>query len=58
MPRWRVDIIGKKSQHVGTIEAESEREALAEAIKHFEIRPALRSKIAVTKIGTKRGDTP
>jgi hypothetical protein len=50
MPRWRVDVIGKRLQHLGTIEAANEREALAEAIKHFEVRPALRSKIAVTKI--------
>jgi hypothetical protein len=50
MPRWRVDIIGKKLQHVGTVEADSERETLAEAIKHFEVRPALRSKIGVTKV--------
>jgi hypothetical protein len=47
---WRVDIIGKKLQHVGTVEAGNEREALAEAIKRFEIRPALRAKIAVTKV--------
>jgi hypothetical protein len=53
MARWHVDIIGKKLQHLGTIEAANEREALAEAIKHFDIRPALRSKIAVTKIGDK-----
>jgi hypothetical protein len=50
MPRWRVDLIGERLQHVGTVEAANEREALAEAIKHFEVRPALRSKIAVTKI--------
>jgi hypothetical protein len=33
MARWLVDIIGKKLQHVGTVDADNEREALAEAIK-------------------------
>ena len=50
MARWLVDIIGKKLQHVGTVDAENERKALAEAIKRFDVRPALRSKIAVTKV--------
>ena len=50
MPHWRVDIIGKKLQHVGTVEAAGEREALEEAIKRFDVRPALRSKLAVTKV--------
>ena len=49
MARWRGDMIGKKLQHVGSVEAANEREALAEAIKYFAIRPALRSKIVVTK---------
>lgn len=49
MPRWRVDLIGKKLQHVGTVEAANEREALAEAIKVFDVRPALRSKLVVAK---------
>ena len=50
MARWLVDIIGKKLQHVGTVDADNEREALAEAIKRFDVRPALRSKIVVTKV--------
>jgi hypothetical protein len=50
MARWSVDIIGKRLQHLGTVVADDERKALEEAIKHFEIRPALRSKIAVTKV--------
>jgi hypothetical protein len=48
--RWSVDIIGKQLQHLGTVLAENERKALEEAIKQFAIRPALRSKIAVTKV--------
>ena len=50
MTRWSVDIIGKHLQHLGTVLAENERKALEEAIKQFAIRPALRSKIAVTKV--------
>ena len=50
MPSWRVDIIGKKLQQIGTVEAPTEREALADAIKLFNVRPALRSKLVVTKV--------
>ena len=50
MSRSRVDIIGKELQHIGTVEAPTAREALADAIKRFEVRPALRSKITVTKV--------
>jgi 1,2-phenylacetyl-CoA epoxidase PaaB subunit len=50
MPRWSVDIIGKRLQHLGTVVANDERKALEEAIKQFAVRPALRSKIAVTKV--------
>jgi hypothetical protein len=58
MARWLVDIIGKKLQHLGTVDADNEREALAQAIKRFDVRPALRSKIAVTKgEGLKRAPT-
>jgi hypothetical protein len=50
MARYSVDIIGKKLQHLGTVVASDERTALEEAIKQFAIRPALRSKVTVTKI--------
>jgi 1,2-phenylacetyl-CoA epoxidase PaaB subunit len=33
MPRWSVDIIGKRLQHRGTVVANDERKALEEAIK-------------------------
>ena len=48
MARWSVDIIGKR-QHLGTVVAADERKALEQAIKQFVIRPALRSKVTVTK---------
>ena len=50
MARYSVDIIGKRLQHLGTVVASDERKALEEAIKQFAVRPALRSKIAVTKV--------
>jgi 1,2-phenylacetyl-CoA epoxidase PaaB subunit len=50
MPRWRVEFTSKPLQHVGTVEADNERPALEEAIKRFQVRLALRSKIAVTKV--------
>jgi hypothetical protein len=50
MPRWRVDYLGKKGLHLGTVEAASERDAIAEAAKEFNISSARRNKIAVTKV--------
>ena len=50
MARWRVDLIGKKLQHVGTIEARSEQEAIEEVVKLFGITPAVRDKLVATKI--------
>jgi hypothetical protein len=53
MPRWRVDYIGKYGkQHVGTVEAPDEKSAFAEAAKQFNITPARRSKLVVTRIDT------
>jgi hypothetical protein len=52
MPRWRVDYIGKKGSHLGTVEAPDEKSAIEEAAKQFNITPARRNKIAVTRIDT------
>jgi hypothetical protein len=49
MPRWRVDYIGKVLSTLGTVEAADEKSALAEAAKQFNITPARRNKIAVTR---------
>ena len=38
MPQWRVDIIRKRAEHLGTVEAPNASEAILEAIKRFEIR--------------------
>ena len=50
MARWRVDIIGKELQNLGTVDAPNAWEALAKAVDQFDIRPALRSKTTVTKL--------
>ena len=50
MPRWRVDYQGKKLQHLGTIEADTESEAVEEAAKLFNIEPTWRFKIFVEKV--------
>ena len=56
MPRWRVDYIGKELQHLGTVEAADQKAAIAEAAKQFNITPARRSELVVTRIDTpKRG---
>jgi hypothetical protein len=50
MARWRVDYLGKKGSHLGTVEAETEREAIEEAAKQFNITPARSNKIVVTQL--------
>jgi hypothetical protein len=55
MPRWSVDLIRNRAQRLGTVVADNEKEAIAVAIKQFEIEPALRNRITVTKI-SKRDD--
>jgi hypothetical protein len=50
MARWRIDLVGKKLQHVGTIEARTELEAIDEAAKLFRIDPVVRDKLIATKV--------
>jgi hypothetical protein len=40
MPRWRVDYIGKRGRHLGTVEAATEKQAVEVAAKEFDIEPA------------------
>jgi len=54
MPRWSIDMILRRGTHLGTVEAPDERSAIAKAAEQFEIAPALRNKIAVTKINKSR----
>ena len=54
MPRWRVDIIRKRAEHLGTVEAATEKEAIEKAAERFEIPPDRRNRIAVQKISKNR----
>jgi hypothetical protein len=47
MPRWRVDIIRKRAEHFGTVEAATEKEA----VEKFDIPPEQQNRIAVQKMG-------
>ena len=49
MPRWRVDYLGKKGSHLGTVEAPDEKSAIKQAAQQFNITPARRNKIVVTR---------
>jgi hypothetical protein len=40
MARWRVGIIRKRAEHLGTIEAASEKDAIEKAAKEFDIAPS------------------
>ena len=46
---WRIYIIGKRLQHLGTASGPQRREGCRERDK-FAVRPALQSKITVSKI--------
>jgi hypothetical protein len=50
MPRWRIDLIGKRLQHVGTVEAATWTDAVEAAVKELGVDPALRDKLVVTKV--------
>ena len=56
MTRWRVDYIGKRGKHLGTVEATDEKSAVDAAAKQFNIAPARRNKIAVTKLDPVKRD--
>ena len=50
MPRWRVDILLKKAEHLGIVTAPNAQEALARAASLFRIDPARYNKLMITKI--------
>jgi hypothetical protein len=52
--RWSVDLIRKRGQHLGTVEAPDEASAIAKAAETFGIPPQLRIKLAVTKVPNRR----
>ena len=51
MPRWRVDILRKRAEHLGTVDAATEKEAIEKAAERFEIPPERRNRIAVQRMG-------
>jgi hypothetical protein len=55
MPRRRADIIRKRAEHVGTVEAANENEAIEKAAERLEIPPERQNRIAVQKM-TKEKD--
>jgi hypothetical protein len=55
MARWRVDIIRKRAEHLGTVEAANEKEAIDKAAKEFDIPPGRQNRITVEKM-TKNKD--
>jgi hypothetical protein len=50
MLRWRVDIIRARLEHLGTVSAKTEAEAIEAAVKLFQIEPARRNRLTVTKV--------
>jgi len=49
MPRWRVDILRKRAEHLGTVEAANDQDAIRKAIKEFDVPPALQNRLTVSK---------
>ena len=50
MPRWRVDIIRRKTKHLGIVTAPNAQYALNRAASLFQIEPAQYSKFMITKV--------
>ena len=50
MPRWRVDIIRKRAEHLGVVEAANEKGAVKTAIAIYAIEPARRNRVTMSKI--------
>ena len=55
MPRLFVDIIRKRAEHLGEVEAADERSAIEKAAEVFDIPPERQNRISVRKI-TKKGE--
>jgi hypothetical protein len=53
MTRWRIDIIRKRAEHLGTVEAFNEKDAIEKAAKEFDIPPERRNRLVAQKIGAK-----
>jgi hypothetical protein len=53
MPRWSIDIIRKKGEHLGVVEAPNAQEALLQAMSAFGIPPERRARIVVSKFDSR-----
>jgi hypothetical protein len=54
MPRWRVDIIRKRAEHLGAVEAANANEAIKIAAKEFDIPPERQNRITVEKLSKEK----
>jgi hypothetical protein len=50
MARWRVDIIRRRAEHLGTVEAANAGEAIKIAAKEFDIPPERQNRTTVEKV--------
>jgi hypothetical protein len=57
MARWRVDIIRKRAEHLGTVEAAIAEEAIKIAAKEFDIPPERQNRITLEIAGHQRNAT-
>ena len=57
MPRWSVDIIRKRAEHLGTVEAPDEKAAVKEAAAQFHIPGPLRNRLVVKKFDDRRDES-
>jgi len=56
LPRWRVDIMRKHAEHLGTVTAPNAQEALNRAASLFRIEPSRYNKLMITKIEKRQQD--
>jgi hypothetical protein len=50
MSHWQIEIIRNRMQRLGGVEADTEAQAIEAAAKLFNIDPARRSRIVVTRV--------
>ena len=51
MPRWSVDIIRKRAEHLGEVDAPDEQAAIKRAAEVFDIPVERQNRISVRKLG-------
>jgi hypothetical protein len=54
MPRWSIEVIrGRRSEHIGTVEAPDQREAYRLAIEKFDVAIERQKRLFVIKLDDK-----